>query len=257
MPTKTLAPVNYVKKTGDTMTGDLNLGANRLKTTDQLIKTESSTFLAVRNIADSDYSNIRLNSLYINSGFRCSTGEAILETQAANGAYVMMLARQNDVGQLEIAKLAGGVTPAFEIKAGKLTGNLLGNSQAITGDKLLEGDVLMAYKAAEGNTTSAAYYNVRQGRVGKAAKLRVKFDIKTAGGGATAYGRIYKNGVAVGTERSTGETTYQTFSEDIDGWSPGDLVQLYVKTSDGVQAVYYRNFEIYVQEFQGVSVVIP
>ena len=68
----------------------------------------------------------------------------------------------------------------------------------------------------------------------RAGDLRVKFWI-AASGGATTYGRIYRNGVAVGTEQTTSSAVGTQFSEDITGWASGDLLQLYTKISTGAQ----------------------
>lgn len=78
--------------------------------------------------------------------------------------------------------------------------------------------------------------------------IRVKFDLK---GSDTTYsfkGRIYVNGIAVGTERNqqgAGATTYATYSEDIT-IEAYDLVQLYIKNeATGGLTTYCRNFRIY------------
>ena len=42
-----------------------------------------------------------------------------------------------------------------------------------------------------------------------------------------AYRRGYRDGVAVGTARNTTSTVPQTYSEDISGWAPNDLCQIY------------------------------
>ena len=63
----------------------------------------------------------------------------------------------------------------------------------------------------------------------RAGTLRIKFWLfYDAGGASTTYGKIYRNGIAVGTERSISSTMTE-FSEDISGWSSGDLLQIYVK----------------------------
>jgi len=77
------------------------------------------------------------------------------------------------------------------------------------------------------------------------SEFRIKFDLKSANGAITVYGRIYRNGVAVGTEQSTSSTTYNTYSEDISGWSAGDLIQLYTHTSSAGIVVYVQNFRVY------------
>jgi hypothetical protein len=76
--------------------------------------------------------------------------------------------------------------------------------------------------------------------------LRIKFDIKTTNNAVPVYGRIYRNGVAVGTQRETYSTSYDPYSEDISGWSAGDLIQLYTYSGDaGVVDVYVQNFRVY------------
>ncbi len=77
------------------------------------------------------------------------------------------------------------------------------------------------------------------------SEFKIKFDIKTANVATTVYGRIYRNGVAVGTEQSTTSTAYVTKSEDISGWSAGDLIQLYTKTGTSGVIVYVEHFRVY------------
>ena len=54
---------------------------------------------------------------------------------------------------------------------------------------------------------------------------RVRFDLVTSG---TARAQIYKNGVAHGSAVSTASSTPVAYTQDISGWSPGDLLQLYL-----------------------------
>lgn len=60
-----------------------------------------------------------------------------------------------------------------------------------------------------------------------------------------AYARIYRNGLAVGTEQSTIQTTYQAYAEDIADWERGDKIQLYVKAGAVGTISSVRNFRIY------------
>ena len=72
---------------------------------------------------------------------------------------------------------------------------------------------------------------------------RVKFDLRSGGAGSVVYGRIYKNGVAIGTEQSSTSTAYATFSEDFTGFVSGDLIQVYIYGADSI--VYTRNLRFY------------
>lgn len=67
------------------------------------------------------------------------------------------------------------------------------------------------------------------------ATYRVTFEIGDPNSG-TAYGRIYKNGVAFGTERLTSLTSPVSYSEDL-AFTAGDLLQLYVR-NDSAQTNY-------------------
>ena len=71
---------------------------------------------------------------------------------------------------------------------------------------------------------------------------RVKFDAKSEVNNTSA--RIYKNGVAFGTDRLTvAAAGYSTFSEDL-SFDEQDLIQLYYSTG-AVGTAYLRNFRLY------------
>jgi len=59
--------------------------------------------------------------------------------------------------------------------------------------------------------------------------LRIKFTIQSYTEGKAVFGRIYRNGGAVGTERThSASPLTREYSEDIAGWSKADLIQLYI-----------------------------
>ena len=66
-----------------------------------------------------------------------------------------------------------------------------------------------------------------------------------AADGQAIYGRIYRNGNPIGTERSLDANTTTDYSEDIDGWSIGDYCQLYLKRDGGLAGASVSNFRIY------------
>jgi len=63
-----------------------------------------------------------------------------------------------------------------------------------------------------------------------AQNIRVFFNMKSGNAGATAYGRVYKNSAAHGTQRSTTNIAYQPYTEDL-AYAPGDTIQLYIRRS--------------------------
>jgi len=95
------------------------------------------------------------------------------------------------------------------------------------------GDVLSSTASADtlrnytGNTSYTA--TAKSIRVPRDGTYRIKFVCDVTGGG-TSNVKIYRNTSAVGTEQ---DCDGSTFSEDIAGWSAGDLVNFYWKNSVG------------------------
>ena len=75
--------------------------------------------------------------------------------------------------------------------------------------------------------------------------FRFKFDLRLTAGIGTAYGQIRRNGSIVGTEQSTGNTAFTTYSEDIasTNWIRGDVIELWLKAAVADSATA-RNFRI-------------
>jgi hypothetical protein len=111
---------------------------------------------------------------------------------------------------------------------------------------------------AEATSTSADYVKVKTitltyGLVGIA---RFLFDLKTSDSvtPTPAYGRIYRNGVALGTEQTDVTGGYVAKSEDItQNWSPGDTVELWVKIAGG-NTVSVQNFRIAYDDAPSITV---
>ena len=105
--------------------------------------------------------------------------------------------------------------------------------------------VLLISSLNSENTTSATTYTKREDiAMAGSGTFRIQFAIRTSASTATAYGRVYQNGVAVGTEQSETASTQVIKSEDISGWELGDLCQLYTKIASG-NFVFVQNFNIY------------
>ncbi|MEH7522024.1 hypothetical protein V7149_01875 [Bacillus sp. JJ1503] len=92
-------------------------------------------------------------------------------------------------------------------------------------------DVLV--KHANAATASTTYTNVWSCKTNRPGVLRIKFTPNSQVGGVSAYGRIYVNGVARGTERvHTQGTGAVTYTEDITV-NKGDTIQIYLRTTNG------------------------
>ena len=104
------------------------------------------------------------------------------------------------------------------------------------------GDVLIISADTERSTGSdnALIKSIRLARNGT---YRIKFDMHCTEVGYPARASVRRNGVAVGAEQTINQTNYATKSQDIDGWTTGDLCQLYSNVLDGT--LFVQNFRIY------------
>lgn len=122
------------------------------------------------------------------------------------------------------------VVPSLQAVAGTYQGNTDGS---------LDGWTCDASRIAASSVT--AYTKIKEIIIPRSGVLSISFTISIPGN--EGYGRIYRNGVAVGTERHLAGADMQTYSEDISGWVAGDLCQLYTKSADGA-SVTISNFRI-------------
>ena len=87
--------------------------------------------------------------------------------------------------------------------------------------------------------------------------INVKFDRK-ANGAYAVYGRVYKNGVALGTADGGVDQTYQNFSEDIDigTIAPGETLELWGKAEAAGAEIWVQNFRLYYDNLGGAAAVV-
>jgi hypothetical protein len=126
------------------------------------------------------------------------------------------------------------------------------------GDELLSGnfqkivsDVLCNSHDAEATQTvnDASYHKVKtitftDGLIGN---IRVKFDIHRNSSPYVVYGRVYKNGVALGIGWSCSNNSYETKSEDLDVGTinDGGTLELWAKAEASGAIAYLKNFRLY------------
>ena len=106
------------------------------------------------------------------------------------------------------------------------------------------GDSLVVYSDGQKSVGSTSWTKVKQALIHKDGTVRVKFDMRAFSASWVAYGQIYINGSAVGTQRTEGNGTYTTYSEDI-SVTTDDLIQLYLKNNYASATAYIQNFRIY------------
>lgn len=134
--------------------------------------------------------------------------------------------------------------------------SLNGSTQLPTSSAILLTDVLRQFVASDdllissnGETTETAtsYALKKTIVVNFGGTYRVKFDLSGNTNGL-GYGRVYRNGVALGTEQSQNGPTnsasdYVTKTEDL-VFAAGDSIQIYQKAQSTATS-YVRNFRVY------------
>ena len=138
----------------------------------------------------------------------------------------------NGLGDLTIVKQDGSAISAGDIEANKPlslvrvgSNFFIRSSSEIT---LQAGDtVLIQDTNTYTNTTRTKYKYGLRFNINYNGSIRLKFSLKSSSSGCFACGRIYKNGVAVGTEQMTYSTTYVVFTQDFT-CSKGDYFDLYL-----------------------------
>jgi hypothetical protein len=143
-------------------------------------------------------------------------------------------------GNLPVAIVEGADLIVAAVEASKLTALLcaaVGGPYALSNDVLHSNDAVVSQEAAE-------YTKVKEINVGYlSGTMRIAFDSRDpSGAGHWVHARVYKNGVAFGTERDQNGGWF-TYSEDLT-FAKGDLVQVYVKNSDVGFPTEIRNFRI-------------
>lgn len=107
------------------------------------------------------------------------------------------------------------------------------------------GDYKAGINPTARTSTSGSYVKLKEMVIGRGGTIRTVFDFQRTAGTSTVNARVYRNGIAVGTERTTSATPQVDVTEDIAGWSAGDLYQVYAH-SDGSDTVEVSNQEIQV-----------
>jgi len=104
------------------------------------------------------------------------------------------------------------------------------------------GDIIVMSADTERSGSSTNWLKKKEIQIASGGIIRVSFDLKANLGG-TAYGRIYKNDEAYGTERTDTTQNWHTFTEDLE-FETSDTIQLWGKTSNGSYEYRVRNFQL-------------
>lgn len=105
-------------------------------------------------------------------------------------------------------------------------------------DELINGTTAVVYTRA-----GPRFYTPWSGVVSTSFQLR-----NSGGTGVSVYGRIYRNGSAVGTARVTTSSSFTTYTENL-SVSAGDYLELYLTHGGGSAVAQVKDFIISVAEY--------
>lgn len=91
---------------------------------------------------------------------------------------------------------------------------------------------------------SSSYTKIKEIAFYGQGEITVSFDLRSTDSAKHVNARVYKNGVAIGTERLTPSETYTTYSQSFSGITNGDLIQIYAKGIPGQASANVLNFKI-------------
>jgi hypothetical protein len=154
-----------------------------------------------------------------------------LSTDAATGKALAKRDADGDIAFRDIAARDVAASGAITASGGLYPSGILAGDYAIPG----------CFDDTQHDTNSTTYVKMAEIKSPVSGVIRILFTLDGTVYN-TAYGRIYKNGIASGTERTTGYSEV-VFSEDI-AVSYGDLIQIYGKTSNAAYPTAIKTFAL-------------
>jgi len=128
--------------------GDINIGANKLKTTDLLIKQGWTGGFSIRDAADTTHKSLALNWIMPYAGFDAQSTISKISAKNEDGAYIIGQARKTGVGVTEIFRMVGAAEPRFKFtlpaQMYRDAGDYGGNFSTYTPPTGVEGDMIVA-----------------------------------------------------------------------------------------------------------------
>jgi hypothetical protein len=203
----------------------------------------------IKKANGTDITNLKLNGIYT---LRYDGVNFMLQGEGAGGNAVAGDLLINKTATTDAGDIVGTmpennaltVTPssaAQNFPAGHYTGVTVNPIPATAGDTII------ATNNNNVNTMSTVMTKFREYKITAAGSYRIAFSLWNSDTSSyISYGQLYRNGVPIGALRQTnaGASVTMVFTEDISGWSINDLLQLYLKTSDGTKYANENVFQV-------------
>ena len=121
----TFYPLNAnVTFTGtSTFSGDVNIGANALKTTNLMLKQLNASTFVIMDSAGLADKYIEVQGFYVWDGLAFMDTIGNIYPKNADNTYVKLMARDNGVDRVEVARLQGAAAPSLCVGNSGVTPN--------------------------------------------------------------------------------------------------------------------------------------
>ena len=130
------------------------------------------------------------------------------------------------------------------------SGNLRVKDAGITYAKIqnsVYGDTTVHVNATTRSHTGTSYTKMKESTVVVPGTYNISFGLWISA--SVAQGKLYINGVAVGSEHSTASASEVTYTETNKTLAAGDLVQIYTKRTGNLATIYTANLTLKCQFF--------
>ena len=109
----------------------------------------------------------------------------------------------------------------------------------------------------ERTNDTTSYTKIKEVTITRSGTYTIAWEHKIQTNPLICYTRVYKNGSAFGTEKTTSSASYWAVSDDL-AFAVGDLCQLYIKTSSARVTAYAKNFKVKWQlSVNTNSIIVP
>ena len=95
--------------------GDITIGANKIITTNLLLKEFDSVYFILKDSTDTDRKGLMLSRLEFGFHIKALANALAIKSPSANDNYLMFQARETNVGFKEVGRIAGAVDPYFSM----------------------------------------------------------------------------------------------------------------------------------------------
>ncbi len=109
------SPGAFLPLSGGTLTGDLNIGANKLKLQAITLKDDAFGTFYVRNLLDTADAGFFAAIAYLTGALYLYGNGLSIAPQDVDNYYAKITARDNTVGQVEVARFSSAADPYFQI----------------------------------------------------------------------------------------------------------------------------------------------